>query len=219
LHLRVAVIGAGIGGLTAALSLHQIGAEVTVFDSVGELNPLGVGINLLPHAVRELDDLRLLDELQQRAVAPGSLIYCTRHGQEIWREARGREAGYPWPQLSIHRGQLQQVLVGAVTDRLGPGAVQLGWRLQGLDEGAAGPVAVFEQGRVEADLVVAADGIHSVARAQRYPDEGPPLWNGALLWRGMAEIEPVLDGRTMVWAGSPAQKFVGYPIADLPDGR
>jgi 2-polyprenyl-6-methoxyphenol hydroxylase-like FAD-dependent oxidoreductase len=218
LALRVAVIGAGIGGLTTALSLHQIGAEVTVFDSVGEMSPLGVGINLLPHAVRELDDLRLLEELQPRAVAPGLLIYCTKRGQEIWREERGSAAGYPWPQLSIHRGQLQQVLTEAVVDRLGPDALRLGCRLLRVDESAV-PVAVFEHGRVEADLVVAADGIHSVARAQRYTDEGAPQWNGALLWRGMAEIDPVLDGRTMVWAGSPAQKFVGYPIADLPDGR
>lgn len=216
--LRVAVIGAGIGGLTTALSLHQIGAEVTVFDSVGEMSPLGVGINLLPHAVRELDDLRLLEELQPRAVAPGLLIYCTKRGQEIWREERGSAAGYSWPQLSIHRGQLQQVLTEAVVDRLGPDALRLGCRLLRVDESAV-PVAVFEHGRVEADLVVAADGIHSVARAQRYTDEGAPQWNGALLWRGMAEIDPVLDGRTMVWAGSPAQKFVGYPIADLPDGR
>ncbi|HXN63030.1 MAG TPA: FAD-dependent monooxygenase, partial [Acidimicrobiales bacterium] len=70
-----------------------------------------------------------------------------------------------------------------------------------------------------ADVVVAADGIHSAARRQRYPDEGPPRWNGALLWRGIAEIDPVLDGRTMIWAGHPDQKFVGYPIADLQDGR
>ena len=69
------------------------------------------------------------------------------------------------------------------------------------------------------DAVVAADGLHSVARAQRYPPEGRPRWNGSLMWRGIAEIEPVLDGRTMVWAGHGDQKFVGYPIADLHDGH
>ena len=108
----------------------------------------------------------------------------------------------------------------AVRDRLGPGALHLGRRLVRLEERGDRAVAVFEGGeRVDADMVVAADGIHSAARAARYPDEGPLKWNGSLLWRGVAEIDRVLDGRTMVWAGHPEQKFVGYPIADLPDGR
>ena len=170
--------------------------------------------------MRELDALGLLEQLSARAVAPALLLYCTRHGQEIWREPRGLEAGYRWPQLSIHRGALQDVLLGAVRDRLGAEALHLGRRLVQLEERGATTVAVFEDGaRVEADLVVAADGIHSAARAARYPDEGSLKWNGSLLWRGVAEIDRVLDGRTMVWAGHPEQKFVGYPIADLPDGR
>jgi len=218
-NIRVAVVGAGIGGLAAALSLHQVGADVVIFDSVSELRPLGVGINLLPHAVRELEDLDLLDQLRTRSLAPELLIYCTRRGQEIWREPRGIAAGYPWPQLSIHRGTLQQVLLEAFVDRLGPNALHLGHRLVRIDDRPVRPVAVFEQGEVEADLVVAADGIDSVARAQRYPDEGPAIWNGSVMWRGIAKVDPVLDGRTMIWAGHPAQKFVGYPVADLPSGR
>jgi 2-polyprenyl-6-methoxyphenol hydroxylase-like FAD-dependent oxidoreductase len=214
------VVGAGIGGLAAALSLHEVGVEVELFDAVPEMRPLGVGINLLPHAVRELDALGLLGQLAQQAVAPALLLYCTRRGQEIWREPRGLDAGYPWPQLSIHRGALQDVLLGAVRDRLGPGALHLGRRVARLEERGDRAVAVFEDGeRAEADLVVAADGIHSAARASRYPDEGPLKWNGSLLWRGVAEIDRVLDGRTMIWAGHPEQKFVGYPIADLPGGR
>ncbi|HLN16775.1 MAG TPA: flavin-dependent oxidoreductase [Acidimicrobiales bacterium] len=217
--LRCIVVGAGIGGLATALSLHEIGAEVDVYDSVKELQPLGVGINLLPHAVRELDALGLLDELQARSVAPSVLLYCTRRGQEIWREARGIAAGYPWPQLSIHRGTLQKILLHAVIDRLGGAALHLGQPLLRIEERDDGPTVVFDDGPTKTDLVVAADGIHSRARRQLYPDEGPPLWNGSLLWRGVAEIDPVLDGRTMIWAGHPEQKFVGYPIADLPGGR
>ncbi len=217
--VRVVVVGAGIGGLATALSLHQIGADVVVIDSRHELRPLGVGINLLPHAVRELDDLGLLSDLRRQSVAPDLLIYCTRRGQEIWQEPRGVAAGYPWPQLSIHRGTLQRVLRDALMDRLGPEALHLGSRMRRVEERPSGPVAVLERGEVDADLIVAADGIHSVARAQRYPDEGPPRWNGALLWRGIADIDPVRDGRTMVWAGGPDQKFVGYPIADLPNGK
>jgi 5-methylphenazine-1-carboxylate 1-monooxygenase len=217
--LRCAVVGAGIGGLTTALSLHEIGLQVDVFDSVKQLRPLGVGINLLPHAVRELDALGLLDELNARSVAPTQLVYCTRRGQEIWREQRGLAAGYPWPQISLHRGVLQEILLEAVLDRVGRDALHLGQSLVRVEQAAGHPVGVFEGGPVEADVLIAADGIHSVARAQRYPEEGPPLWNGSLLWRGVAEIEPVLDGRSMIWAGHPDQKFVGYPIANLPDGR
>ena len=217
--LRCAVVGAGIGGLTTALSLHEIGVRVEVFDSVNELRPLGVGINLLPHAVRELDALGLLDELSARSVAPAQLVYCTRRGQEIWREPRGLAAGYQWPQLSIHRGVLQEILKKALIDRVGTDALHLGHSLVRVEQSGGDPVGVFEDGQVEADLLIAADGIHSVARSQRYPEEGPPLWNGSLLWRGVAEIEPVRDGRSMIWAGHPEQKFVGYPVADLPDGR
>jgi 2-polyprenyl-6-methoxyphenol hydroxylase-like FAD-dependent oxidoreductase len=212
------VIGAGIGGLATALSLHEVGVQVDVFDSASELRPLGVGINLLPHAVRELDALGLLHELRAHAVAPSVLVYCTKRGQEIWREPRGIAAGYPWPQLSLHRGMLQEVLRGAVMERLGEEALHFGRRLVRVGGTDEAPVAQFDDGDVEADLIVAADGIHSAARAQRYPHEGRFLWNGSLLWRGIAEVQPVLDGRSMIWAGHPEQKFVGYPIADLPGG-
>ncbi len=217
--LECLVVGAGIGGLATALSLHEIGVNVEVFEATRELRPLGVGINLLPHAALELEALGLLEELGKRSVAPALLVYCTKRGQEIWREPRGVAAGYPWPQLSIHRGVLQEVMLEALIERAGPGVLHLGRELVRIDDGGGHPVAVFEGGRVEADVVVAADGIHSVVRAQRFPAEGPPRWNGSLLWRGVAETDAVLDGRTMVWAGHPEQKFVGYPIADLPGGK
>jgi 2-polyprenyl-6-methoxyphenol hydroxylase-like FAD-dependent oxidoreductase len=218
-RLRFAVVGAGIGGLTTALSLHQIGADVDVFEAVEELRPLGVGINLLPHAVRELSALGLLDQLRTRSIAPELLLYCTDRGQEIWREPRGVVAGYPYPQLSTHRGWLQQVLFDAFIERVGREHLHLGQRLVRIEQAEEQPVAVFNDVEVEADVVVGADGIHSAVRAQFQADEGPPLWNGSLLWRGTAEMPPVLDGRTMVWAGHPDQKFVGYPIAEAADGR
>ena len=183
-----------------------------------ELQPLGVGINLLPHAVRELSALGLFEQLRTRSIAPDLLLYCTDRGQEIWREARGLSAGYPYPQLSTHRGWLQQVLLDTFVERFGQGRLHLGHRLLRIEGTTGRPVAVFPDSKVEADVVVAADGIHSVARAQLRPGEGAPLWNGSLMWRGIVEIPPVLDGRTMVWAGHPDQKFVGYPIADTSEG-
>jgi 2-polyprenyl-6-methoxyphenol hydroxylase-like FAD-dependent oxidoreductase len=217
--LHCSVVGAGIGGLTAALSLHEVGAHVEVFDSVRQVRALGVGINLLPHAVRELDAMGLLESLNGQFVTPSRLLYRTRRGQEIWQEPRGLAAGYPWPQVSIHRGVLQAVLLETAGQRLGADRLHLGRRLVRVDAVGDRARAVFDDGSHEADLVVAADGIHSVARSQRYPAEGPPRWNGSLMWRGVAKVEPVLDGQTMVWAGHPEQKFVGYPIADLEDGR
>ena len=221
----VIVAGGGIGGLTTALSLHQAGIDVEVHESVERIGALGVGINLLPHAVRELDALGILATLEAESVAPSTLAYFTKRGEPIWDEPRGRAAGYAWPQLSIHRGTLQRILLDAALERLGPDRIHTGRHFVGADHDDRGVVARFTTRgdgavtSVHGSLLVAADGIHSAMRSARYPDEGMPKWNGAMLWRGLAEAPPVLGGRTMIWAGHPDQKFVGYPIADLPDGR
>jgi 2-polyprenyl-6-methoxyphenol hydroxylase-like FAD-dependent oxidoreductase len=227
--LPVVVVGAGIGGLVAALSLHAVGADVDVYESAEEVRPLGVGINLLPHAVRELDALGLLDALLPEAVTPGRLAYFSRHGQAIWDEPRGLAAGYRWPQLSIHRGTLQRILLQAAIERLGAARIHTGHQLLSFDGDepaqAGHASAVFRDRRTGGDVrvacraLIAADGIHSAARQQLHPHQGMPIWNGAQLWRGAVEHEPILDGRTLVWAGSPRQKFVGYPILDLPNGN
>ena len=220
------IVGGGIAGLAAALSLHEVGVEVTVFESVPEVKPLGVGINLLPHAVRELDALGLLDTLEATAITPTTLAYFAAGGQLIWDEPRGRAAGYRWPQLSIHRGLLQVALHEAAVARLGADRVLTGRHLINIEHIDDGARATFERrdgtSGVEtrdAAIIIAADGIHSTVRHRRHPNEGMPLWNGALLWRGAVEHTPILDGRTMVWAGHPDQKFVAYPIEDLADGR
>lgn len=220
------IIGAGIGGLVTALSLHAAGIPCDIYESVDEIRALGVGINLLPHATRELDALGVLDALTASAIQPTTLRYFTRRGQQIWSESRGRAAGYHWPQLSIHRGALQTTLLRITQERIGADHIHTGHHLTALESDAHGATAHFSAGRrgthracVRGSMVIAADGIHSVARALRYPDEGMPRWNGALLWRGTAEIPPVFDGRTMVWAGHPDHKFVGYPIRDLPNGK
>ena len=86
--VRVIVAGAGIGGLSAALSLHAAGIEAIVIDSAATLRPLGVGINLMPHAVRELTELGLLDDLAAVAIPTGELVYFSKHGQRIWDERK-----------------------------------------------------------------------------------------------------------------------------------
>src|SRR5690606_4978439 len=202
----IIIIGGGIGGLTTALSLHAAGFQVEVYESVPELKPLGVGINLLPHAVRELDELGLRAELEKRGIATAELSYHTKRGERIWAEARGIAAGYQWPQISLHRGVLQMCLFEAALERIGPEHLHLGRHLDRFDSDDEGVTAHFvdrEGRRSEARgrLLVAADGIHSVARRQLYPDEGGPKWNGAVMWRGVADAPPFLDGRTMIMAG------------------
>ncbi|MEC7174639.1 MAG: flavin-dependent oxidoreductase [Actinomycetota bacterium] len=222
----VLIVGGGIAGLATALSLHAEGIDVAVRESVPEIQPLGVGINLLPHAVRELDALGVFDELESVGIASTTLAYFSARGQLIWEESRGRAAGYQWPQLSLHRGTLQIVLHLTAVERLGADRVVPGRHLTAIDHHDSGATAHFEcrdgSGGIEsvdAGIVVAADGIHSTVRQQRFPHEGMPLWNGALLWRGTVEYDPILDGRTMVWAGHPDQKFVAYPIRDLDNGK
>jgi 5-methylphenazine-1-carboxylate 1-monooxygenase len=218
--MTVLIAGAGIGGLTLALSLHQIGVKARVYESVDRLEALGVGINLLPHAVRELTELGLQDELARVAIPTSSLSYYSKRGQAIWSEPRGVAAGYRWPQFSIHRGELQMILHRATLLRLGRDSIVTGHHLDGFEETAQGVRARFvdrrtgeARGTAEGSVLIAADGIHSTVRAQFVPDEGPPLWNGAILWRGITQGRPFLDGRSMIMAGHEWQKFVCYPIS------
>jgi 2-polyprenyl-6-methoxyphenol hydroxylase-like FAD-dependent oxidoreductase len=224
--MTILIAGGGIAGLTAALSLHQIGIDCRIFETVSTPQPLGVGINLLPHAVRELTELGLQPALAQTAIPTAELAYYNKHGQRIWSEPRGRDAGYNWPQFSIHRGELQLILLEAVRTRLGPDRILTGHHLVAWDESSTGIRAHFIDRRTnipladaEGDLLIAADGIHSAVRQALYPNEGPPIWNGAILWRGTTQGQPFLTGRSMIMAGHEFQKFVAYPISRAAAGR
>ncbi len=217
------MVGGGIGGLVAAMCLHDAGLDVDVYESVIEPTELGVGINVLPHSVRVIDDLGLLDDLDAAGVRTGALMFVSRDGTRIWSEARGLDAGNPWPQFSIHRGRLQMLLWRAAADRLGPDRLHTGLRLTGFDQRGDGVTATFEDRRterstsIEADVMVGADGIHSVVRQHLHPDQGLPHPSGLVLWRGAVRAPAFLDGRTMFMAGDDAQKAVVYPISDPDD--
>ena len=218
--MRVLVAGGGIGGLTTALSLHEAGIDAVVYESVRELKELGVGINLLPHAVRELSALGLRPALAAAAIETQALAYYTKRGRPIWREPRGLAAGYQWPQYSIHRGRLSTILAHAVRERLGANAVRTGHRIAHFEQDDDGVTAHFVDsgtgktiGSDRGDVLVGADGIHSTIRRALYPDEGPPRFSGVTMWRGVTEQEPFLDGRTMAIAGNWDIRAVIYPIS------
>jgi 5-methylphenazine-1-carboxylate 1-monooxygenase len=219
--VRVAIAGGGIGGMALALALHDAGfCDVDVYESAPRIKELGVGINVLPHATRELTELGLLDALAAVGIPTAELAYYSKHGQRIWSEPRGLAAGYRWPQFSIHRGQLLGVLHRAVRARLGPARVHPGHHLLHFGQNVDRVWAEFvdrasgaPRAHVEADLLVGCDGIHSVVRRALFPHEGPPQWNGLTIWRAVTEGAPFLSGRTMVLAGHFARQMVVYPIS------
>jgi 5-methylphenazine-1-carboxylate 1-monooxygenase len=221
--MHVLIVGGGVGGLATALALHAVGISSAVFEQVRELRELGVGINTLPHAIKELAALGLLSALDRAGIRTRELVYTNRFGQVVWRELRGTDAGYEMPQFSIHRGKLHTVLLDAVHERLGVDALRAGCRLASFTDRGDRIVACFERRdggeafEVEGDALIGADGIHSAVRAALYPAEGPPIWNGTMLWRGATDWPVHLDGRTMVIAGGMAAKLVFYPIYADPN--
>jgi 2-polyprenyl-6-methoxyphenol hydroxylase-like FAD-dependent oxidoreductase len=217
----ILIAGGGIAGLTLALALHEAGYKPRVFEAVSQLAELGVGINVLPHAAKEYQRLGVLDALLAEGVALQRYMWFNRHGQEIWSEPRGLAAGYPWPQVSIHRGSLQRVLAEAVRARLGSEAIVLDHHLSGFTQSADKVSAHFTsrtsgkaQASVEADILIGAEGIHSTLRRSFYPDEGPPRWAGNMMWRMTVLLPaPILGGSTMFSAGTGECKVVGYEIS------
>lgn len=220
--MTVLIPGAGIAGLTLGLTLHQIGVPFRIYEKTAELTPLGVGINLQPNAVRELFDLGLEPMLERIGVRTREYGFYSKSGREIWVESRGTWAGYHWPQYSVHRGQLQMALLAALIERAGPGSVVAGHRATGFENVDDEAVLYLEDDTgnksINGELIVAADGIHSAIRKQMYPDEGAPIWNGAVLWRGTTNARPFRTGASMALAGHDSQRIVVYPIS-APDPK
>ena len=225
--MKVIIVGGGIGGLTTALMLHARGIDCEVFEQADQVGELGVGINTLPHAIKELAGLGLLERLDAVAIRTYELFYTNRFGQEIWREPRGLDAGYDVPQFSIHRGRLQGVIYQAARARIGESRIHTGHRLGAFRQDEACVTAYFfdragqHRATARGDVLIGADGIHSLVRDKLFPNEGPPRWNGLMLWRGAVDWPAFLTGRSMVVAGGLAAKLVVYPIGEgsRPDKR
>ena len=223
--MDVLIIGAGIGGLTLALSLHRVGVSCRVFEVAPTVKPLGVGINLLPHAMRELGDLGLEPAIATRGIETREVSFYNRFGQHIFTEPRGRFAGYDWPQYSIHRGDLQAVLLEAARERLGPEAVLTGHRFVDATQSAEGVVAQFVDTQsgialapARGDVLVGCDGIRSALRGQLHPGDGPLVYSGITMWRGITRWPPFLSGATMAYAGwLKTGKVIFYPVRDAID--
>ena len=212
--MNVLIAGGGVGGLALALMLHQRGIACAVLEAAPAVKPLGVGINTLPHAIRELAALDLLPALDAVAIRTRELRYLNRFGQEIWKEPRGVWAGHDVPQFSIHRGHLHQVLWQVAEARLPVGALLRNARLQSFAQDEAGVTAQLVDGRsLRGDVLIGADGIHSAIRAHLHPDDGGIRWNGIQMWRGAVEWPAFEGGDTMIIAGDMKEKLVLYPIA------
>jgi len=218
--VKVIIVGGGVGGLTLALMLHSRGIDCELFEQADNVRELGVGINTLPHAIKELKELGLLPRLDAVAIRTHELIYTNRLGQEIWREPRGLDAGYDVPQFSIHRGKLQGVIYQAVRARLGESRIHTGHRLGSFLQSDGGVAAYFfdrngsHRRTAQGDVLIGCDGIHSYVRSTLFPNEGPARWNGSMLWRGAMDWPQFLTGRSMVIAGGMAGKLVVYPIGE-----
>jgi len=222
--MTVLIAGAGIAGLSLGLSLHQVGIPFHIYEAVTEIRPLGVGINLQPHATRELFELGLEDALDKVGLRTKEVGYYSKHGTEIWTEPRGILAGYNWPQYSIHRGGLQMALYDALIERAGDvitmGAAVSSWKEAdgGVEITLRNRSTGADTGAAKGSILIAADGINSILRAGFYPDEGPAVWGGTMMWRGITKGPRFLTGRSMMMAGSKGCKFVAYPIGDTEDG-
>ena len=221
----VLIIGGGIGGLAAALSLHQAGISVKVFEAAPKLEALGLGIHLQPNAVRELIELGLGDKLKNNAVAINELAFCNRHGQFVWQESRGLKAGYDWPQYAINRGTLQMLLLETVKERLPAESMLTGHKLTEFEQDENGVTAHFVNtdtgeacGDFEGSVLIGADGLHSVVREKFYPDQ-EIRFGGQVMWRSAIEAKPFLNGKTFIIAGHKDQKIVAYPMETLANGN
>ena len=223
--MKVAIVGGGICGLSLALHLNQRGIEACVYERAPAIKELGVGITLLPHAMREFSALGLDKILLAAGIENRESRFFNRFGQLIYKEERGKFAGYQYPEVGISRGRLHVLLHEAARERLGADAIRTDHECTGVEQDERSATAHFRQtssGRardsVQADIIVACDGINSAIRKQFYPQDRI-VFAGINTWRGVTRRKPILGGRTYMRVGSILTgKIVIYPIIDNADG-
>jgi len=223
--MNIAIVGGGIAGLSFALGLHKRGIDCDVFESVTDIKEIGVGITLLPHGMRELAELGLQDALEAVGIENLESVFYTQHGQYVYREARGRHAGYALPEIGIHRGKLHRILFDAAVSRLGADKVHTGMRCTGFSQNADGVQIDFSNAHtgqpvsVKAQIAVACDGVNSVMRKQMHPQDAL-CFAGINTWRGVTVHPPILTGKSYLRIGTvEVGKMVIYPIIDNVDGK
>lgn len=224
-NTRIAVVGGGVAGLGLALSLHQRGIACDVYEAVPEVKELGVGITLLPHAMRELAALGVQDRLEAAGIENLESVFFNRYGQFIYKEPRGRHAGYPYPEVGIHRGKLHRILYEEALAQIGSARIHTDHRCTGVEQDEMGATVHFVDAKgakrpsVRADIVIACDGVNSTIRRQFYPDE-KVAFAGINTWRGVTVHKPILTGKSYMRVGSiHTGKMVIYPIVDNVDGQ
>lgn len=221
MSMKIAIVGGGIGGLGLALALHARGLPCDVYEAVPEVREIGVGITLLPHAMRELAALGLQPALEAAGIENLESVFFNRFGQFIYREPRGRHAGYALPEIGIHRGRLHRVMYDAALARLGALHIHTDHRCLRVEQGESGATVHFVRHSdgvplpsVQADVVVACDGVNSTLRRQFYPQE-QVAFAGINTWRGVTWRKPILTGKSYLRIGSiDTGKMVIYPIVD-----
>jgi 2-polyprenyl-6-methoxyphenol hydroxylase-like FAD-dependent oxidoreductase len=217
---EIAIVGGGICGLALAMNLHAHGIACRVYERAPEIRELGVGITLLPHAMREFSALGLGDGLLQAGIENLESCFYNRFGQLIYREPRGKHAGYPYPEVGIHRGKLHRLLFAAARERVGAEHILLDRELTGFEQDDDGVTLHFKDAPcAHASAVIACDGINSSIRKQLYPADDV-VFAGINTWRGVTRRKPILSGRTYIRIGSILTgKLVIYPIVDDIDDR
>lgn len=223
--MNIAIVGGGIAGLSFALGLHKRGIDCDVFEAVTDIKEIGVGITLLPHAMRELAELGLQDALEAAGIENLESVFYTQHGQYVYKEARGRHAGYTLPEIGIHRGKLHRILFDAAVSRLGADKVHTGMRCSAFSQNDDGVQIEFSNAhtqtsiKVQAQIAVACDGVNSVVRAQMHPQDAL-CFAGINTWRGVTVHPPILTGKSYLRIGTvEVGKMVIYPIIDNVDGK